>query len=140
MKRRALGLVLLFVAALPSLVAADSSNAIVYVYRPHRFTGAAKRPSIYVDGTEIARLHNGTYLKFELAPGHHLLTSAAYVEGNPYLNFQAGKDYFFRLQTGSWVKGTVGRAEMKLLLVPEQQGIAETDKLKREQLASAPKP
>jgi hypothetical protein len=141
MKRSALGVVLFFVVALAlPAMASDSGNAIVYVYRPHRFTASAKRPSIYVDGREIARLHNGTYLKFELAPGQHLLTSAAYVEGDPYENFQAGKEYFFLLQTGSWAKGAVGRAEMKLLSVPKEQGTAEIEKLKEGQVARPPKP
>ena len=141
MKRWVLGVVLFLVAAftLPAM-ASDSGNAIVYVYRPHRFTASAKRPSIYVDGREIGRLHNGTYIKLDVTPGHHLLTSAAYVEGQQYEDFQAGKEYFFRLQTGSWAKGAVGRAEMKLLAVPREQGTTEIEKLKEGQLKQPSKP
>lgn len=55
---------------------------------------------------------------------------AAYVEGDPHENFQAGNEYFFRLQTGSWAKEAVGRAEMKLLALPKEQGTDEIKKLK----------
>src|SRR5690349_9365783 len=131
MKKRAWGATLFFIAVSAlAAMASEDGNAIVYVYRPYRFTGAARNPSIYVDGREISRLNNGTYLKFEVAPGQHSLTSASYVEGDPYENFQVGKEYFFRLQTGSWVKGMVGRAEMKLLAVPKEKGTVDIEKLK----------
>jgi Protein of unknown function (DUF2846) len=143
MKNWAWGVTLFFIAV-SALAAMPSDNgngnAIVYVYRPHRFTAAAKNPSIYVDGREISRLHNGTYLKFEVAPGQHSLTSASYVEGDPFESFQAGREYFFRLQTGSWVKGAVGRAEMKLLAVPKEQGTVEIEKLKEGRVAQPSKP
>jgi len=105
MKRRVLGVILSLVAAftLPAM-ASDSGNAIVYVYRPHRFTASAKRPSIYVDGREIGRLHNGTYLKLDVAPGHHLLTSAAYVEGQQYETFSQAKSIFFACKRAPGLK------------------------------------
>ena len=141
MKNRAWGVALFFIAVSAlAAMASDDGNAIVYVYRPHRFTTAVKNPSIYVDGREITRLHNGTYLKFEVAPGQHLLTSATYVEGEPYENFQAGKEYFFRLQTESWVKGAVRRVGMKFLAVPKEQGTAEIKKLKEGRVTQSSKP
>ena len=141
MRRRALGIILFFVSAWTlAAMATDSGKATVYVYRVNRLVASGKRPSIYVDGREIGRLHNGTYMKFEVAPGHHLLTRAAYVEGDQYGDFEAGKEYFFRLQIGSWAKGLVGRAELKLLAVPKEQGTTEIEKLKQGQVTQLPNP
>jgi hypothetical protein len=139
MRTRVLGniLLLLFVAA--PLLAIDSGDATVYVYRPSRLPAMARRPSIYIDGVEIARLGSGMYLKFEVAPGRHLITSATYVEGNPFLNFESGKEYFFRLKIGSAAKGVFGWAEIKLQEVPQQQAVKELEKLKQGKV-TPPKP
>lgn len=134
MRARVFGLILLpcFVAV-PSL-ATDSHNATVYVYRTSGFTASAKRPSIYVDGVEIARLHDGTYLKFELTLGQHLITSATYVEGSQYLNFESGRQYFFQVKVSSGAKAAFGAALMKLFETPRPKALKDIEKLKETDL------
>lgn len=123
-------LVVMFVAV--SLLASDSRYATVYVYRPSHFAAMPKRPSIYVDGKEIGRLHNGRYLRFEVAPGQHLITSATYVEGSPYLTFESGRQYFFEMKVRSGPQAGLppGGAVMKLLEVQQQQALKQIEKLK----------
>jgi hypothetical protein len=143
MRTRVLGLILillLWFIALP-LLAIDGRNATVYVYRPAALTGMAKRPSIYVDGLEIARLRSGMYLTFDIAPGRHLITSANYVEGNPSLNFESGKKYFFQLKVRSFAKTALGIGPpMSLLETPEPQALKDIETLKKTDVNQAPKP
>ena len=138
MRTRVLRFVLLLLFVGGASLATVSHNATVYVYRPSHLTGSARSPSIYIDGVEIARLHNGTYLRFDLAAGQHLITSATYVEGSPYLKFEAGKEYFFRLKVGSAAKGAVGLAEWKLLEIPQQLAVTEIEKLKQGEVMHPP--
>jgi hypothetical protein len=129
MRTRVLGfsLILLFLAG-PS-VATNNRYATVYVYRPAQLTAMARRPSIYVDRMEIARLHDGTYLKFEVAPGQHLITSARYVKGRPSLNFEPGREYFFEVK-GRFANAVIGGGAMKLRGVPQQQAVKEMERLR----------
>lgn len=50
---KALLLILAFV------IPAFAQDGTVIVYRPGKFTGSALKPSIYVDGNQVARLANG---------------------------------------------------------------------------------
>jgi Protein of unknown function (DUF2846) len=128
MRTQALGSILLLFIAVP-LLANDSRNATVYVYRPAAFTAMAKRPSIYVDGADIARLPSGTCLKFEVAPGQHSISSATYVDGRPNLNFESGREYFFQVKP-RLARAAVGGPAMKLREVPQQEAVKEIEKLK----------
>ena len=49
----------------------DGGNALIYVYRPSRFTNAAGAPEITVDGVRKGSLKNGGYLAIEVKPGEH---------------------------------------------------------------------
>ena len=39
--------------------AATPTTATIYIYRPHRFEGAAAKPPVIVDEVDVAHLHNG---------------------------------------------------------------------------------
>jgi hypothetical protein len=67
-----LGLVLAFAASLS--VAQDST---VVVFRRSDFTGSALKPSIYIDGSQAARLGNGHYLSLQVGAGKHGFGSSA---------------------------------------------------------------
>jgi hypothetical protein len=46
-------------------------KAVVIVYRPGKFAGKALEPSVYCDGTEVARMDNDRYFVLLLEPGEH---------------------------------------------------------------------
>ena len=64
-----------------SEVASQSPNGdddgLIVFFRPQRFTGSALKPSVYIDGQQIARLENGRYFfSLRLSPGKHQITSS----------------------------------------------------------------
>jgi hypothetical protein len=46
-------------------------KAVIIVYRPGKFTGKALEPSVFCDGTEVARMDNDRYFVLLLEPGEH---------------------------------------------------------------------
>ena len=46
-------------------------KAVVIVYRPGKLVGKALEPSVFCDGTEVARMDNGRYFVLLLEPGEH---------------------------------------------------------------------
>ncbi|HXY03459.1 MAG TPA: hypothetical protein VEI49_07745, partial [Terriglobales bacterium] len=43
------------------------SQAVVHFYRYKQFVGSALAPSIFCDGTQLARMENGRYFSVKLA-------------------------------------------------------------------------
>ncbi|HEX8285438.1 MAG TPA: DUF2846 domain-containing protein [Pyrinomonadaceae bacterium] len=61
-------------AATPASAATPAradGKAVVFVYRPGKFTGKALEPSVFCDGVEVGRMDNGRYIVLLLAPGEH---------------------------------------------------------------------
>jgi hypothetical protein len=106
---------------------AQSSKATVYVYRYKQFVGSALAPSIYCDGTELARMENGRYFTASVAPGKHSFTSNDKQSGID-LDAKAGEEYFIRVEIAPGFAKGHGR----LILVPREQAGYElkSDKLK----------
>jgi hypothetical protein len=50
---------------------ASAQDGTVVVYRQGKYAGSALKPSIYVDGNQVARLGNGRYVSLQLTPGKH---------------------------------------------------------------------
>lgn len=94
----------------------QGGKAALYVYRHHRFEGAALKPSVYVDDREMARIENGRYFVVKLEPGKHSVRSNDKASGVE-VNMKPGAEYYIRvdMQTGFW-KGH-GRLTM---ILPEQ--------------------
>jgi hypothetical protein len=69
---KALTAFVLAAACLPVL----AQNGTVVIYRQGKYVGSALKPSIYVDGSQVARLNNGRYVSLQLAPGKHNLESS----------------------------------------------------------------
>jgi hypothetical protein len=69
----------LFDALVSSLlfVAASGLGQEVIVYRPKKLAHWALKPSVYVDGRQVARLQDGRYFTIKLRPGHYTFTSTA---------------------------------------------------------------
>jgi len=89
-------------------------------YREKKFAGSALHHTIFVDGTEIGDLNNGTYFIVKVAPGEHKMRAD---EPKDEFTFtvEAGKTYYFKteIQMGFWkghgkigpVEATFGAAE-----------------------------
>ena len=69
MKRTFWVLVALTIATIMSGFGQDSNSATVTMYRQKRTYGKMVKPSIYSDGVELTRLHNGTFFVASLPPG-----------------------------------------------------------------------
>ena len=96
---------------------AKPSQATVYVYRYKQFVGSALSPSVYCDGTELARMENGRYFTAKLEPGKHSFTSNDKQSGID-LDLKAGEQYFIRVEIAAGFAKGHGR----LILVPREQG------------------
>lgn len=113
----------------PATQTADTkpSKATVYIYRYKQFVGSALAPSIYCDGTELARMENGRYFTANLQPGEHTFTSNDKQSGID-LDLKPGEELFVRVEIAAGFAKGHGR----LVLVPQEQGSYElkSDKLK----------
>jgi len=70
--------------------------ATVFIYRPSKLMGKALEPSVFVDGTELARMDNGRYFALKLPPGKHLIHMTSDKKGYA-LDMGPGQSYFFRI-------------------------------------------
>lgn len=73
-----------------------AGKAILLFYRESRFVGGALRPSIYVDGVEVAYLSSGSYLKVAVTPGDHAIY-ADKKDDELTLPVESGRTYYFRV-------------------------------------------
>jgi hypothetical protein len=64
------------VFCLATCAASLAQDSTVIVYRPSKFAGSALKPSIYLDGNQVARLANGRYVSLQVAPGKHNFESS----------------------------------------------------------------
>ncbi len=104
---------------------ASDEKVTLYIYRPKKFVGSALEPSIFVDGTELARMDNGRFFVVKLAPGKHIVHMTDEKKGYE-LNMNAGHTYYFRvgIEAGMWKGGG------KILLEDNDKAAAEVKKLK----------
>jgi len=77
--------------------AADPPQTVtIYVYRPHALMKArASHPSVYLDGKEVARIHQGTFVAFAAEPGKHMVTLGRSEVGQ-LREMESGKSQYFR--------------------------------------------
>jgi hypothetical protein len=76
--------------------AANQPQATIFFYRPHRFVGAALKPSVFVDETAVGRLHNGDTVKFLVPAGTHQVYSNDKNTGLS-LETKPGQTYYVRV-------------------------------------------
>jgi hypothetical protein len=131
MKRLTSALMLLS-SILKAQAPVQTPTATVHVYREKRFVGSAVSPSIYVDGTALQRLHNGSFFVATVPSGKHMIT-AGRSEVGLFIDFEPGKHYYFRMDHKNWA-GTAasGRQPMFLSQVPAEQAEADMRKLKHQ--------
>lgn len=99
--------------------------ATVFIYRPSKMMGKALEPSVFVDGTELARMDNGRYFALKLPPGKHIVHLTNDKKGYA-LDMGPGQAYFFRI--GIEMGMMKGRG--KITLDDAERAIAEIKKIK----------
>ncbi len=108
-----------------------TQTATVHVYRPSHVVGMALNPSIYFDGIEIHKLHNGTFFVVSLPSGKHIIT-AGRTEVGQFVELEPGKDYYFMLgHKNAVVTAVTNRQPLTLSLVSEEQAQREMVGLKQ---------
>ncbi len=82
---------------------APKDSALVYVYRPSAFTGAARSPDIILNGQKVGTSSSGSYFVFEAKPGLAVVVQrnfAGEVTGSFEASLKPGQIYFLRLDLG----------------------------------------
>lgn len=103
---------------------ATTTKATVYVYRYSQYYGKAVRPSVFVNGRDVARIQSGRYVALALDPGRHTFSSndrQAEIE----LDVASETTYFLRVDIATGVLKGHGR----LVLMMKEQGAAEIRKV-----------
>jgi hypothetical protein len=98
----------------------EAGKATIHVYRARRVAGMALHPSIYCDGVELQRLHNGTFFTASLPSGKHMI-SAGRSEAGQFIDLEPGKQYFLRFGFKSWTTGLSGAQPAALSLVSKEE-------------------
>jgi len=114
------------VAVLPATpIAADTREAIVYIYRPKKMAGRALEPSVFADDIELARMDNGRYLALKLKPGKHIIHMTDDKKGYA-IDMGPAQTYYFRigLEMGMW------KGHGKITLDDADRAIKEIKKIK----------
>ena len=99
----------------------DGKSA-VYFYRPARFYGGARSPSIYDNGEKIVDgVTNGGYTVYFVKPGEHVFSSKAAIlsESSVRMNSKApGEEYYIRMD----ILAGAMKSDVKLYRVYPEQG------------------
>lgn len=104
---------------------AENSKVTIYVYRRKEFNTRNMQPSVYVDGTEVARMDDGKFFIVTLEPGKHKVFVNKEYSGAE-VDMKPGEEYYFRvsIKPGFWK----GRGEIDF--VQKEQGVLEIKKMK----------
>jgi hypothetical protein len=79
---------------------APANKALIYVYRPSHFGGAARSPDVYANDIKLGTIHNGGYFRAETAPGPtRIQFGGAFGDKSSgiQVDLRAGQIYFFRV-------------------------------------------
>ena len=82
-------------------------DSTIVFFREGHFTGAALKPSIYLDGKEMERLTNGHWFSVHAEPGKHQLQSSAKNEPATVIETVGGETTYVQMVilTGNWRGG-----------------------------------
>ena len=106
-------------------IVADTTEAIVYIYRPKKMAGRALEPSVFADDLELARMDNGRYFALKMKPGKHIIHLTDDQKGYA-IDMGPGQTYYFRigLEMGMW------KGHGKITLDDADRAIKEIKKIK----------
>ena len=81
----------------------QSTQALIYFYRLKAFVGWALEPLILCDGTEIAKMDNGSYFAVKLQPGKHTCNISNNKSGFE-IDIKSGESRYAKvtLEAGAW--------------------------------------
>jgi len=60
---------------------------------------------VYIDGTELQPLHNGAFFVATVPTGKHMIICSRSTEGGLLLDFESGRDYYFRFNAKNFHGG-----------------------------------
>jgi len=101
------------------LSAATAQDGNVVLYRPSRFGGGGRTPSVCVDEKPTVRLHNGRYVPLHLAIGKHAFKPCRSNALPLEVGVKAGETAYVEMVVarsklrGTWGLTSVGEAEAK---------------------------
>jgi hypothetical protein len=101
-------------------------KAVVIVYRPGKFTGKALEPSVFCDGTEVARMDNDRYFVLLLEPGEHRIHMTEDYK-RVDLKLGAGEVAFVRFRLDM---NNVMKARGSVYLADEEDALKDLKKMK----------
>ncbi len=89
-----------------SEVTTDPNAAVVCIYRPARFGGGARTPTVYVDDKPMVDVPNGSFFRALIPSGGHAFRIDEVGDAPPSrVDLAAGETYFVRLQIRNNWKG-----------------------------------
>jgi hypothetical protein len=103
---------------------AAAPSVTVFVYRPEKFLGYQKAPSVFCDGVNLVRLANGRYFALQLTPGEHMVHLTDKKTGYA-IDMGAGQTLYFRVGIEMTLWGDRG----KLILEDADKALPEIKKL-----------
>jgi len=113
---------------MPAVLA--QSIGTVIVYRPHaKIVGIALTPSIYVDGTQVARICNDSFFSISVSAGKHMITVGR-SETEVYVEAKNGETLYFKTR-GKKSAMVTGAQPMMLEAVHKDIALQDLKKLKR---------
>jgi hypothetical protein len=106
-------------------------TATIHVYRPKAvLKGRGLHPSIYFDGVELHRLHQGMFFVASIPSGKHMITVGR-SEAGQFIDFEPGKQYYFRFgHKNILVTALSNRQPITLSLVSADEAESEIHDLK----------
>jgi hypothetical protein len=103
-----------------------AGKAVVYIYRPPSFFGAAISYIVYANQLPVVDLHNGGYLPYFSEPGTILFSARTEEQSVAIIAVEAGKSYYLK---GAVQMGILmGRPDLQQM--PEMIGRVEILKCK----------
>lgn len=96
----------------------SEGKALVYIYRPSKFTGSAVHYTINVDGEKVSRVHlyNGGYFEYYAEPGkRNFWLELSGKRQDIIVNCEEGETYFVKVKVGEFfrIPNTIGKEEIK---------------------------
>ncbi|SFV79054.1 hypothetical protein MNB_SUP05-11-585 [hydrothermal vent metagenome] len=79
-------------------LAPKNGKSGLYIYRTYNFVGAARTPTLYLDGNEIGDIAAKSYIFTEIKPGIHTISAGGFFENTDKLKStfktESGKNHF----------------------------------------------
>lgn len=112
----------------------SDTQALVYFYRPGKFTGSAVNYYINDNVVPVGALKSGSFFYYLANPGNHVFWSETEEKSSVHISAIAGETYYVEggVRMGMWI------GVPSLTLVPEQVGKNAIQKLKYTELTKIP--